>query len=45
MKKAAVLGCGIVGRGIVDILSGNAEGISKNLGQELELKYVLELRD
>ncbi len=45
MKKAAVLGCGIVGRGIVDILSGNAEGISKALGQELELKYVLELRD
>ena len=45
MKKAAVLGCGVVGRGIVDIISGNAEGISKNLGQGLEVKYVLEKRD
>lgn len=45
MKKAAVLGCGIVGRGIVDILSGNGGEISEKLGQELELKYVLEKRD
>ncbi len=45
MKKVAVLGCGIVGTGIVDILMGNGEGIAKNLGEELELKYVLEKRD
>lgn len=45
MKKVAVLGCGIVGTGIVDILLGNAEGIAKNLCEEVELKYVLEKRD
>ena len=45
MKKVAVLGCGIVGTGIVEILMGNGEGIAKNLGEEVELKYVLEKRD
>ncbi|MBQ9733048.1 MAG: homoserine dehydrogenase, partial [Clostridia bacterium] len=38
-------GCGIVGTGIAHILMGNAEGIAKNLGEGLELKYVLEKRD
>ena len=45
MKKAAIFGCGIVGTGIAHILMGNAEGIAKNLGEEIELKYVLEKRD
>jgi len=45
MKKVAVLGCGIVGTGIVEILMGNADGIAKNLGEEVELKYILEKRD
>ncbi len=45
MKKVAVLGCGIVGTGIVEILMGNGDGIAKNLGEEVELKYVLEKRD
>ena len=45
MKKAAIYGCGIVGTGIAHILMGNAEGIAKNLGEGLELKYVLEKRD
>lgn len=45
MKKVALLGCGIVGRGVAEILSGNGEGIAKNLGQEVELKYILEKRD
>ena len=45
MKKVAVFGCGIVGTGIAHILMGNGEGIAKNLGEEVELKYVLEKRD
>ena len=45
MKKAAIYGCGIVGTGIAHILMGNAEGIAKNLGEGIELKYVLEKRD
>ncbi len=45
MKKVAVLGCGIVGTGIVEILLDNADGIAKNLGEEVQLKYILEKRD
>ena len=45
MKKVAIFGCGIVGTGIAHILMGNGEGIAKNLGEEVELKYVLEKRD
>ncbi len=45
MNKVAVLGCGVVGKGIVEILTDNGAGIAKNLGEEVELKYVLEKRD
>lgn len=45
MKKAALLGCGVVGGGVAEIFCGNGEGIAKNLGEGLELKYILELRD
>ena len=45
MKKVAVMGCGIVGTGIVDILTDKKEDIAKKLGEEIELKYILEKRD
>ena len=45
MNKVAVLGCGVVGQGIVEILTDNSCGIAKNLGEEVELKYILEKRD
>ena len=45
MKKVAVMGCGIVGTGIVDILLDKKEDIAKKLGEEIELKYILEKRD
>ena len=36
MKKVAVMGCGIVGTGIVDILTDKKEDIAKKLGEEIE---------
>ena len=45
MKKAAVLGCGIVGGGIEIIMRQNAADIEKSVGEPVELKYILELKD
>ena len=45
MKKAALLGCGIVGGGIEIIMRENAAYLEKSVGEPVELKYILELRD
>lgn len=45
MIKIAVLGYGTVGSGVVEILNTNAKIIAKRAGQEVEVKYVLDLRD
>ena len=45
MKKAALLGCGIVGGGIEIIMRENAAFLEKSVGEPVELKYILELRD
>lgn len=45
MMKIAVLGYGTVGSGVVEVLTANREIINRNVGQEVELKYVLDLRD
>lgn len=45
MKKAALLGCGIVGGGIAIIMNENAAYLEKSAGEPVELKYILELRD
>lgn len=45
MKKAAVMGYGTVGSGVVEVLKRNKEVVAKNTGEELEVKYVLDLRD
>ena len=45
MKKAALLGCGVVGGGIEIIMRENAALIEKSVGEPVELKYILELRD
>lgn len=43
--KIAVLGYGTVGSGVVEVLERNQEIISKRAGKEIEVKYVLDLRD
>ncbi len=45
MVKIAVLGYGTVGSGVVEVIRTNQEIINKRVGQELSIKYVLDLRD
>ena len=45
MTQIAVLGYGTVGSGVVEVLKTNHESISKKAGQEINIKYVLDLRD
>lgn len=45
MIKVAILGYGTVGSGVAQVLSDNKEIIASKLGEELELKYILDLRD
>lgn len=45
MKKAALLGCGIVGGGIASIMCEDPALLEKSVGEPVELKYILELRD
>lgn len=45
MIKVSVLGYGTVGSGVVEILKENSAIIRKRTGEEISLKYVLDLRD
>ncbi|PKM93374.1 MAG: homoserine dehydrogenase [Firmicutes bacterium HGW-Firmicutes-1] len=45
MISVAVLGYGTVGSGVVEVLNKNKESINKKAGTEINLKYVLDLRD
>ncbi|MBE6790994.1 MAG: homoserine dehydrogenase [Clostridia bacterium] len=43
--KIAVLGCGTVGSGVVDILDEKKELMVKSAGEEISVKYILDIRD
>lgn len=43
--KAAVLGYGTVGSGVVEVILNNKEVIERKLGEVLELKYILDNRE
>ena len=43
--KIAVLGYGTIGSGVVEVVRTNAESIAARAGEEVEVKYVLDLRD
>ena len=45
MIKIAVLGYGTVGSGVVEVIQTNGAVINKRIGDTLEIKYVLDLRD
>jgi len=45
MAKVAILGYGVVGSGVYEILEGNSENIAKKAGQNVDVKYILDLRD
>ena len=45
MVKIAVLGYGTVGSGVVRVIQTNAESIARRAGDEVVVKYVLDLRE
>ncbi len=45
MVKVAVLGYGTVGSGVVEVINTNNASIAKRVGDEVQIKYVLDLRE
>lgn len=45
MIQAAVLGYGNIGSGVAQVLRQNRDVIAARVGQEIDVKYVLDLRD
>ncbi len=45
MAKIAVLGYGVVGSGTVEVVYKNREGLSSKAGEDIDVKYILDLRD
>ena len=45
MAKIAIIGHGVVGSGLAELLLNDKDRISAQCGEEVELKYILDLRD
>jgi homoserine dehydrogenase len=45
MAEIAVLGFGVVGSGVVEVLEKNSGMIARNAGQGVRVKYILDVRD
>ena len=45
MKKIAILGFGVVGSGVAEVFTQNKALIENKLNDEIEIKYILDLRD
>lgn len=45
MIKAAIMGYGTIGSGVMEVLEINQGNIAKRVGEGIEIKYVLDLRD
>ena len=45
MAKIAVLGHGVVGSGVCEVIEENKESITRRAGQPIEVKRILDLRD
>ena len=45
MINIAVMGYGTVGSGVVEVVNTNGARINQRIGEELNIKYVLDLRD
>lgn len=45
MIKIAVMGYGTIGSGVVQVIETNQESICKKIGEGIEVKYILDLRD
>ena len=42
--KIAIMGHGVVGSGVVEVLKKNCKSIAKKAGEDIEIKYILDLR-
>lgn len=45
MVNIAILGYGTVGSGVVEVLNLNRDSINRRCGKEINIKYILDLRD
>ena len=45
MIQIAVLGYGTVGSGVVEVINTNGARINQRIGDELNIKYVLDMKD
>lgn len=45
MHNVAILGFGVVGSGVYEIIKNNAEVISKKIGADVKVKHILDIRD
>lgn len=45
MSKVAVLGFGVVGSGVYEVIRTNAQSIRRKSGKDIDIKYILDIRD
>lgn len=45
MVKVAILGFGVVGSGVAEVLTGSGNGVSRRADSIIELKYILDVRE
>ena len=45
MSKVAILGYGVVGSGVYEILKNTKEQVAKNAGKTVDVKYILDIRE
>ena len=45
MKYIAIMGFGVVGSGVAEVLSMNENKIARHVGDKVKVKYILDLRD
>ena len=45
MIQIAVMGFGTIGSGVFDVVNTNGEILKKNVGEEVKVKYVLDIRE
>ena len=45
MIKTAIMGFGVVGSGVAEVLTNNSEKIAESSKNKIEIKYILDLLD
>lgn len=45
MVNIAILGFGVVGSGVYEVIKKNCESITKKVGKKINVKYILDIRD